>query len=90
MQKQLRRFLAPYADDLKQVSAKSGELKGYPLKTVVRIAFGGERCAAGKNQPEGGGGARGMPDRARPMQRSTPPLATRQRTPARARSAVPR
>jgi len=55
-QKQMRQFLAPYADLLKQVSAKSDELKGYPLKTVLRIAYGGEHCAAVKNQPAGGGG----------------------------------
>jgi hypothetical protein len=55
MQKQLRQFLAPYADAMKQISAKSGELKGYPLKTVMRIAFGGEHCAAVKNQSAGGG-----------------------------------
>jgi hypothetical protein len=56
IQKQMRQFLAPYADTLKEVSAKSAELKGYPLKTVLRIAFGGERCAAVKNQPAGGAG----------------------------------
>ncbi len=56
MQNQLRQFLAPYADVLKQLSAKSNELKGYPLKTVLRIAYGGEHCAAVKNQPAGGGG----------------------------------
>jgi hypothetical protein len=56
MQKQLRQFLAPYADGLKQLSAKSDELKGYPLKTVLRIAFGGEQCAAVKSQQAGGAG----------------------------------
>ena len=56
LQKQMQQFLAPYADVLKQVSAKSGELKGYPLKTVLRIAYGGAHCAAVKNQPAGGGG----------------------------------
>jgi hypothetical protein len=55
MQKQMRQFLAPYADAMKQISAKSGELKGYPLKTVMRIAFGGEHCAAVKNQSAGAG-----------------------------------
>ena len=56
IQKQMQQFLAPYADVLKQVSAKSSELKGYPLKTVLRIAYGGEHCASAKNQPQGGGG----------------------------------
>jgi hypothetical protein len=58
-QKQMQQFLAPYADVLKQVSAKSSELKGYPLKTVLRISYGGEHCAAVKNQPAGGGNALG-------------------------------
>ena len=56
MQDQMRQFLAPYADVLKQLSAKSSELKGYPLKTVVRIAFGGEHCSSAKRQSAGGGG----------------------------------
>jgi hypothetical protein len=59
IQKQMRQFLAPYADAMKQVSAKSGELKGYPLKTVLRIAYGGEHCAAVKNQSAGGAGGGG-------------------------------
>ena len=57
IQNQMRQFLAPYADVLKQLSAKSSELKGYPLKTTVRIAFGGEHCASAKKQPAGGGNA---------------------------------
>ena len=57
IQKQMRQFLAPYADAMRQISAKSGELKGYPLKTVLRIAFGGERCASAKKQTAGGGGS---------------------------------
>jgi len=56
VQQQMRQFLAPYADVLKQLSARSDELKGYPLKTVMRIAYGGEHCAAAKNQPAGGSG----------------------------------
>jgi hypothetical protein len=58
MQKQLRQFLAPYADSLKELSSKAGDFKGYPLKTVVRIGFGGERCGAAKNastNPSGSG-----------------------------------
>lgn len=59
IQKQMRQFLAPYADAMKQVSAKSGELKGYPLKTVLRIAFGGEHCASVKNQNQTAGASGG-------------------------------
>ena len=50
VQAQVRQFLVPYQDSLKQLAGKSGELKGYPLKTTVRIAFGGEHCAAAKQQ----------------------------------------
>jgi hypothetical protein len=55
IQKQMGQFLAPYMDAMKQVLAKSGELKGYPLKSVLRIAFGGEHCGSAKNQTAGGG-----------------------------------
>ncbi len=55
MQKQMRQFLAPYADSLKQLSGKTADLKGYPLKTTMRIAFGGERCGAAKSQPQSAG-----------------------------------
>jgi hypothetical protein len=59
MQKQMRQFLAPYADTMKQLSGNAGELKGYPLKTAMRIAFGGAHCAAAKSnqQANAGGGS---------------------------------
>jgi len=56
VQKQLRQFLAPYNDSLKQLAGKADEFKGYPLKTSMRIAFGGEHCAAAKNAAAGGAG----------------------------------
>ena len=61
VQTQMKQFLAPYQDSLKQLAGKSADLKGYPLKTTIRIAFGGEHCAAAKEQnaqaPAAGGGA---------------------------------
>jgi hypothetical protein len=57
MQKQVRQLLAKYADSLKQLEAKSGDLKGYPLKTTVRIAYGGEHCASANKQQASSGGA---------------------------------
>jgi hypothetical protein len=58
VQKQMSQFLAAYADQLKELSAKAGDLKGYPLKTAVRIAFGGEHCAAAaKNQGQQSAGS---------------------------------
>ena len=56
VQKQMRQFLAPYAESLKQLAGKAGDFKGYPLKTAVRIAFGGERCAAAQKQQNAAGG----------------------------------
>jgi hypothetical protein len=56
MQKQASQFLAPYQDALKQLSAKAGDIKGYPLKTAVRISFGGPHCAAAKSQSNAAGG----------------------------------
>jgi hypothetical protein len=58
-QKQLRQFLAPYADSLKQLAGKAEDFKGYPLKTSMRIAFGGPHCAAAKNAGSGGAGSAG-------------------------------
>jgi hypothetical protein len=46
IQGQMRRFLAPYETSLKQLAGKAGALKGYPLKSTVRIAFGGPHCAS--------------------------------------------
>ena len=58
MAQQLQTFLAPYRDSLKELSAKAGDFKGYPLKTAVRISFGGSQCATAKNaQSSGAGGS---------------------------------
>jgi hypothetical protein len=59
VQKQMRQFLAPYAESLKQLAGKAGDFKGYPLKTAVRIAFGGEHCAAAQNQQSAAAGGDG-------------------------------
>ena len=59
MKPQMQSLLAPYADALRQASGKTGDLKGYPLKTSISIAMGGEHCAAAKAHPQSasGGGA---------------------------------
>lgn len=41
---QLSSLLAPYADSLKQLKAKSSDFKGYPLKSTFRFAAGGVHC----------------------------------------------
>jgi hypothetical protein len=53
--KMLQQFLAPYHDSLEQLKGKASEFKGYPLKTSIRILFGGEQCAKAKSA----GGAAG-------------------------------
>ena len=55
--KQLRQFLAPYAESLKQLGLKSEDFKGYPLKTAVRISFGGPQCGAAKQAQQSGSGS---------------------------------
>lgn len=62
MLKQVRQFLAPYQDSLKQLSSRATEFKGYPLKTDIRIAFGGAQCAAAKNAPPGGADGNAVTD----------------------------
>jgi hypothetical protein len=62
IQQQLRQFLAPYRDSLKELSAKADDFKGYPLKTAFHISFGGAQCAAAKNQAASGGGSTSLAD----------------------------
>ncbi len=56
---QMQQYLAPYADALRKVSAKAGDMKGYPLRTTMRVAMGGEHCAQAsqmrQQNPTGGG-----------------------------------
>ena len=62
MAQELRQFLAPYRDSLKDLSAKAADFKGYPLKTSFRIAFGGAQCAAAKNSGSSGSGSNPLSD----------------------------
>jgi len=59
IQRQMRQFLAPYADTLKQLNTRAADFKGYPLKTAIRIAFGGEHCGAAKGGASSGAGSAG-------------------------------
>lgn len=52
-----QQFLAQYAGTMKELSAKAGELKGYPLRTTFRFSMGGEHCGKAKQssgQSQGG------------------------------------
>jgi hypothetical protein len=48
LQHTVRQFMAPYADQLKQLKGKAGDLKGYPLRTTFYMAFGGPHCGKAK------------------------------------------
>ena len=40
------KFLAPYQAQIKQLTDKSSDLKGLPLKTSLRVMMGGQQCSA--------------------------------------------
>jgi hypothetical protein len=48
LQHTVQQFMAPYADALKQLRGKAADLKGYPLRTVFYMAFGGPHCGKAK------------------------------------------
>lgn len=54
---QLGQYMAPYADVIKQLKGKAEDLKGYPLKSTFRFAFGGASCGAGTSAPAGATGS---------------------------------
>jgi hypothetical protein len=56
---QLSSLLAPYADSLKQLKAKSADFKGYPLKTTFRFAAGGAHCGLVPGSGASGSNANG-------------------------------
>jgi hypothetical protein len=58
-QQRMKQFLAGYMGSLKDLQAKAGDLKGYPLKTSLRIAFGGPNCKSAKDAAAQSGNANG-------------------------------
>jgi hypothetical protein len=46
MQGQAAKFLAPYQSQIKQLTDKSSDFKGQPLKTSLRVLMGGQQCSA--------------------------------------------
>ena len=54
---QLAQYMAPYADVMKQLKEKAADLKGYPLKSTFRFAFGGASCGAGSSATAGASGS---------------------------------
>jgi hypothetical protein len=54
MKAQAQMVMAPYMDQLKQLSSHAGDLKGIPLRTVFAVSVGGPQCSKARN-----GGASG-------------------------------
>jgi hypothetical protein len=46
MRGEYAKFLAPYQSQIKQLTDKSGDFKGQPLKTTLRVMMGGQQCSA--------------------------------------------
>ena len=44
MRGEAAKFLAPYQSQIKQLTDKSGDFKGQPLKTSLRVMMGGQQC----------------------------------------------
>jgi len=61
MQRQVQQMLAPYGEQMRQLKAKSGDLKGQALRTAFNLSYGGPHCAAANKSQSGGatGGATG-------------------------------
>ncbi len=55
MAKAVQQMMAPYAEQLKELKAKSADLKGTPLRTAFRVSYGGPQCASAKNNSAGSG-----------------------------------
>jgi len=60
------KFLAPYQSQIKQLTDKSSDLKGQPLKTSLRIMMGGPQCGAAK-KAAGSASAEGSATAGNPM-----------------------
>ena len=44
MRGEMAKYLAPYQSQIKQLTDKSSDLKGQPLKTSLRVVMGGAQC----------------------------------------------
>jgi hypothetical protein len=60
-QQQVQTALAPYAEQMKQLRAKMGDLKGQALRTAFNMSYGGPHCgSANKSQSGPSGGESGQ------------------------------
>jgi len=49
----MTQYLGPYLEQMKKLGDQSADLKGYPLKSIFRVAFGGAHCAAAASSATG-------------------------------------
>jgi hypothetical protein len=62
------KFLAPYQSQIKQLTDKSSDLKGQPLRTSLRVMMGGQQCSAvSKMKANGSASADGSTGGGNPM-----------------------
>jgi hypothetical protein len=54
MRGEFAKFLAPYQSQIKQLTDKSSDLKGQPLKTSLRVLMGGQQCSAAAKMKDNG------------------------------------
>jgi hypothetical protein len=68
MRGEFAKFLAPYQSQIKQLTEKSGDLKGQPLKTSLRVMMGGQQCSStAKMKSNGSAGADNSAGNGNPM-----------------------
>jgi hypothetical protein len=62
------KFLAPYQSQIKQLTDKSSDFKGQPLKTSLRVMMGGQQCSSvSKMKANGSASGDGSTGSANPM-----------------------
>jgi hypothetical protein len=59
MSAEVSKFLAPYQSQIKQLTDKSSDLKGQPLKTSLRVMMGGPQCSTTAKMQTNGSAAGG-------------------------------
>jgi hypothetical protein len=53
MREEFAKYLGPYQSQIKQLTDKSKDLKGHPMKTSLRVVMGGKQCGAAKTNDTG-------------------------------------
>jgi hypothetical protein len=62
MRGEAAKFLAPYQSQIKQLTDKSGDFKGQPLKTSLRVLMGGPQCKSKAKAGDSTGGGTSATD----------------------------